>query len=356
MRKTIPLLILLVLGLSGLSRAQNDTFRNPLLESGPDPWVLRHEGMYYFMATSGGRKLVLHRTADMTDLQGAETKTVWTATAEGNQANARDLWAPEIHFLDGRWYIYYSSAGGRLRYHQLYVLENANADPFQGEFTMKGRVSTDSNDSWAIDGSLFSHRGSLYLIWSGWQTYSAPGQTTTQCIYIARMADPLTLSSERVLLSRPELEWERRNIVEGGGGPNHAVYVNEGPQALIGPRGRYVHIVYSASACWTPDYCLGMLSARADADLLDPRSWSKSPRPVFEASPTAGVYGPGHNGFFCSPDGKEEYIVYHARDTKMKSSPRSPRMQRFTWDRRDFPRFGSPVATSQPLPKPSGTK
>jgi len=33
---------------------------------------------------------------------------------------------------------------------------------------------------------------------------------------------------------------------------------------------------------------------------------------VFQRSNTNGVYGPGHNGFFKSPDGTEDWIVYQA--------------------------------------------
>ena len=120
--------------------------------------------------------------------------------------------------------------------------------------------------------------------------------------------------------------------------------------------GKLVHVVYSASGCWTPYYALGMLTARTDADLLNPKSWTKSPQPVFKQSPENGVYGTGHNGFFKSPDGTEDYILYHARDTETdpaRQDTRSPRAQKFTWDARGYPIFGVPLPTSRPLPKPS---
>ena len=111
------------------------------------------------------------------------------------------------------------------------------------------RAMTDPDNNWAIDGSLFEHKGDWYMVWSGWQTRRI--DTETQCIYIARMANPWTLGSERVLISKPELEWERHYINEDGSHPSYIIYVNEGPQPLKSPNGEYVHIVYSASGCWT---------------------------------------------------------------------------------------------------------
>lgn len=330
-----------------------ETYTNPLLPVGPDPWALYHDGSYFYMHTMQD-SLVLWKTTDITDLKNAARKTIWIPT---DPSNAKDLWAPEIHNLGGKWYVYYAADDGNTDNHQLYVLENSSADPFEGEFTFKGQISTDPGNNWAIDGSLFEHQDNLYMVWSGWQTRRV--DTETQCIYIARMKNPWTLESERVLISKPELEWERKYINENGWTPDYKIYVNEGPQPLKSKEGKYIHIIYSASGCWTPFYALGMLSAQADADLLEPGSWEKSQTPVFRQAPENGVYGTGHNSFFKSPDGTEDYILYHARDTEVdppgKGDTRSPRAQKIEWNEKDYPVFGVPFATSQKLMKPSGT-
>lgn len=324
-------------------------FTNPLLPGGADPWALWHGGHYYYMHTTGGN-LVLWVTKDITDLKNAKKQVIWKPV---DPANSKHLWAPEIHYLNGAWYVYYTADDGNTDNHQLYVLENKNADPFDGSFVMKGRIRTDENNNWAIDASVFSHRNELYMIWSGWKTRRV--DTETQCIYIAKMKDPWTLGSERVLLSRPELDWERKYRNGDGSGPRHTVYVNEGPQVLKSPGGKYVHIVYSASGCWTPFYSLGLLTAGADADLLQPGNWKKLKKPIFQQSAAAGVYGPGHNSFFKSPDGSEDYILYHARDTRSSKTPRSPRAQKIRWDQTDYPVLGAPYATGVYLARPSGT-
>lgn len=327
------------------------TYVNPLLPFGPDPWAIWYGDQYYYMHTLQD-SLVLWRTKDITDLRNAEKKTIWIPT---DPSNSSHLWAPEIQHIDRKWYIHYAADDGNTDNHQLYVLENPNPDPFQGEFVMKGRISTDKDNNWAIDGSLFEHRGEWYMVWSGWQTRRI--DIETQCIYIARMANPWTLGSERVLISKPELEWERHWINEEGWTPPYTVYVNEGPQPLKSPNGKYIHIAYSASGVWTPYYALGLLTASVDNDLLNPESWKKSPNPVFKQAPENGVYGTGHNSFFKSPDGMEDYILYHARDTQVdppgKGDTRSPRAQKIDWDDKDYPVFGKPLSTSVELPKPS---
>lgn len=331
-----------------------DTYMNPLCNYGPDPWALWHEGSYYYMHTMID-SLVLWETKDITELRHAKKKTIWIPT---DPSNKRNLWAPEIHNLNGKWYIYYAADDGNTDNHQLYVLENVNKDPFEGEFVMKGRISTDKDNNWAIDGSVFKHKGELYMVWSGWQTRRV--DTETQCVYIAKMKNPWTLASERVLISKPELEWERHHINKDGWNPSYTVFVNEGPQPLKSPKGKYIHVVYSASGVWTPHYALGMLTADVNADLLNPASWTKSPQPLFRQSPENKVFGTGHNSFFSSPDGKEDFILYHARDTQIdppgKGDTRKPRMQKIEWKSDDFPVFGTPISTSKRLKKPSGTR
>lgn len=327
-----------------------ETFSNPLLGGGADPWALWHEGNYYYMNTTGG-KLVLWVTPDITDLKNAEKEIIWEPA---DPKVSKHIWAPEIHYIDGKWYVYFSADDGNTDNHQVYVLENTSANPLEGEFKMKGRISTDKDNNWAIDASVFEHRGKLYMVWSGWQTRRI--DTETQCIYIASMKNPWTLDSDRVLLSKPEYDWERLYINEDGSHPKHIIYVNEGPQPLVSPNGKLVHIIYSASGCWTPHYCLGRLTAKANSDLLDPASWSKAMEPQFKQSPENKVYGPGHNSFFKSPDGKEDYILYHARNSENSKASRSPRIQKIGWDRKGYPVFGTPLPTATPLPKPSGTK
>lgn len=322
----------------------SSTFTNPLLPSGPDPWVIYRDGFYYFMSTTA-TNLTIRKTRDITDLEHAETKVVWTPPPNGPYSH--QIWAPELHFFSGKWYIYFAADFGTNETHRMWVVENSSPDPLTGAWIMKGEL-TDPTNKWAIDPSVFENQGKLYVIWSGW-----PGdQNGTQDIYIAQLENPWTVTGKRVLLSAPQYAWEEFGDLPHDH-PKH-VNVNEGPEIL--KHNGKLFLIYSASGCWTDHYGLGMLTASSASDLLKPASWMKSPHPVFSESPQAHAYGPGHNGFFKSPDGTEDWIIYHANPEPHQgcSRYRSPRIQRFTWTAGGTPNFGSPLPVDTPIRKPSG--
>ena len=326
---------------------QHRTFTNPLLSSGADPWCIYKDGFYYYTNTTG-RNITLWKTKSIAGLKSAEKKIVFTPPATG--AYSKELWAPEIHFLHGKWYIYFAADSGKNIDHCLWVLENSSADPLNGEWILKGKLTT-PEDKWSIDGSLFEHNQQLYAIWSGWEG-DVNGQ---QNIYIAKMKNPWTVEGERAKISSPELSWEIHGDLNNADDVPH-VNVNEGPEVLV--HDNKVFLIYSASGCWTDFYALGMLTASADSDLMNPASWKKNPEPVFKQSPENSVYAPGHNSFFKSPDGKEDYILYHANAKPGQGCGgfRSPRAQKFTWNKDGSPNFGVPVKEGEILNVPSGTK
>lgn len=315
------------------------TFTNPLLASAPDPWVYQKDGFYYFLSTSGG-DVRIRKTAKMADLATGAIRIVWSP-ASATAANSHDVWAPELHFLDGKWYIYFTAGPGNCCGGQrLWVLENTNADPMQGTWTEKGRIFNPTDDKWAIDGTVFEQGGKRYLLWSGHRTDG----DDTQRIYISEMSNPWTLTGPRVELSSPQYDWEKF-------GP---VPVNEGPEII--QHGSSTFLIYSASHCNTDDYALGQLRMPTAADPLVAANWSKSATPVLVKNPGGGAYGPGHNGFFKSKDGTEDWIVYHANSGALQGcgDARNPRMQKFTWNADDSPNFGQPVAIGTNIARPAG--
>jgi len=324
--------------------AQKKQFTNPLLPSGADPWVIYHAGYYYY-TNSMGSKLILYKTKNMADLATAPNKTIWTPPA--NTQYSKELWAPELHFINNKWYMYFAADDGDNNHHRLYVLENPSADPMLGTWTLKGKIS-DATDKWAIDGSVFENKGKWYMIWAGWEG----DENGEQDIYIAQMENPWTISSARVKISSPTYDWEKYGDLGAKSNPPH-VNVNEGPEIL--KHGNQLFLIYSASGCWTDYYALGMLSTSADKNLLDPASWKKSATPVFKQAPQNGVYAPGHNSFFKSADGKQSWILYHANSQPGQGcgKDRSPRMQQFTWNKDGSPNFGIPVKTGISTDAPS---
>jgi GH43 family beta-xylosidase len=334
--------------ISGKIRSQDNgkkTFTNPLLPSGADPYSFYKDGYYYYTNTLGNR-IGLWKTKSLADLKNAIHKTIYEPP-EGTMYS-KQLWAPEIMFIGGKWYAYFAADDGNNNNHRMYVLENGSPDPMNGEWVFKGKIA-DPSDKWAIDGDVFEYKGQWYMIWSGWE-----GDTNgQQNIYIAKLENPWTIDGDRVCISRPTYQWETHGDLHDANNPAH-VNVNEGPQALQYDGNLF--IVYSASGCWTDYYALGLLRFAGGDDLLSAQSWKKSAAPVFEKSEKNAVYAPGHNSFFKSPDGKEDWILYHANDLPGQGcgGHRSPRMQKIIWKSDGSPYFGEPVKKGTLLSLPSG--
>lgn len=320
--------------LGEVEMASNRMFTNPVVEQGADPWVVQWNSAYYYCRSGACNSIEIIRSEQLQEIGSGEMATVWRAPA--GTPHSKELWAPELHYLQGKWYIYVAADDGDNHNHRMYVLEGTTQDP-QDPFKFKGKICS-PDDHWAIDGTVLQmDDGQLYFIWSGW----SGDENVAQELYIAPMSDPCTISGERVMISRPTEPWERI------GNP----WVNEGPAVLR--RNGVIHIIYSASGSWTDDYCLGRLTCR-DGNVMDPASWDKV-GPVFSKVPTA--YGPGHCSFTKSPDGTEDWIVYHACEVSGSGwAGRSVRMQPFTWDDSDCPVFGEPVRAREPVALPSAAE
>jgi len=303
-------------------------WRNPLLPAGPDPWLTSdgHGGYYYICTT--GINLTLRHVTDLADFAGAPAHVVWTPPVSGS--GSRDLWAPELHHLNGRWYIYYAASDGTGDAgRRMHVVVCDGDDPMTGTWLHLGMLNTARA---GLDGTVLCRGDDRYFVYAGYGDFPEHGSA----LYIARMRDACTLTGEETCLTIPEYAWERQ-----GGMP-----INEGPVFL--QRNGRIFLVYSASTTWSPDYCLGMLTADESADLLDPASWRKEPAPVFRKCPERRVLAPGHNGFARLPDGSD-LIIYHAidhedTDADLDMGMRSPRMQIFSWREDGTPDFGVPVA------------
>ena len=313
------------------------SFDNKIAETANDPWVIWHEDAYYYCWSWHGGVCVA-RVRNLPDLgvgvldlpnnEVVQSALVWTPE---DDAYSQELWAPELHYLNGKWYIYVAADDGNNANHRMLCLEANTDDPLDG-FTMKGIVRVE-DDRWAIDGTVLTLGEAMYFVWSGWEGDEDVGQN----LYIARMEDPWTLTGERSVICQSEYNWE------WVGAP-----IIEGPAALT--LGDKVYIVYSASGSWTDYYCLGLLTLTGD-DPMDPACWQKSPDPVF--SRTEEIFAPGHASFTTSPDGQRHYIVYHANEERgAQWGGRKFWIQEFAVRPDDVPDFGQPqpAGTTQTVP------
>ncbi|MBN2484949.1 MAG: glycoside hydrolase family 43 protein [Bacteroidales bacterium] len=321
--------------LSGNAQAQKtkkatvpQTFTNPI-GIGADPWVIT-AGEKFWYCGSGKKGIYISSSDSLHTILKKEKQMAFVPPP--NEEYSKEIWAPELFYLQGRWYIYFAADSGKNEYHRMYVLEGGSdpSNPLNGEYVYKGKLASEP-DNWAIDGTILEHGNSLYFIWSGW-----PGKhNVTQCLYISRMVNPYTLEKERFLISCPDQEWEL----------NGSPTVNEGPEVIV--MGNSVHIIYSASGSWTDDYCLGRLTC-TNGNFLDRCSWTKT-GPVF--SRTDDVFGPGHASFVKIPGTNQWWIAYHAAREKGSGWDRNVRIQPFSWDG-EIPVFGKPVSPNVPIQLP----
>jgi GH43 family beta-xylosidase len=302
------------------------TFQNPL-NPGADPWMVYYRSNYY-LSTTQGDAVRIWKAPTLAALKTARAHRVWH---DDDPSRSTGIWAPEFHLLGDHWYLYYTatSSDNNDDNHRMHVLESAGDDPL-GPYHYKSRLINPTNDHYAIDGTVFTktNDGSLYFLWAA---------RPHHVLFIARMTNPWTIQGNGVSLPADGFGCEK---------------VREGPSTL--QRNGRIFLIYSACDAGTPDYKLGMLVADENSDLMDPHSWRQYPGPVLQRSDANGVFGPGHNGFFQSPDGREDWIVYHGKTSADYTyAGRSTRAQKFTWRADGTPDFGIPLPLDAVLDEPS---
>ncbi|MDA3853464.1 MAG: family 43 glycosylhydrolase [Bacteroidales bacterium] len=274
----------------------------PIVEQRADPFVYKHsDGYYYFTASVPGYDLIeLRKAKSINELSTAETFNVWHKHDTGLMS--QHIWAPELHYLDGKGYLYFAASEiddiWKLR---PYVLECKGQDPLLDEWFELGQMQAADGDDksfidFSLDATIFENKGKRYCCWAE----KTGGQFAASNLYLAEMESPIKLRTAQFMLTTPDYDWERIGF-----------WVNEGP-AVIKNAGK-IYITFSASATGA-NYCMGLMEADAEADLLDRNTWKKSRYPILETNVEKKIYGPGHNCFTIAEDEKTPLCVYHARD------------------------------------------
>jgi GH43 family beta-xylosidase len=305
----------------------------PLIRQRADPYIHRHgDGYYYFTASVPAYDgIELRRAKTIAGLAEADTVMVWKKPDTGPYSDL--VWAPELHFNEGAWYVYFAAAPSReikdeLFQHRMYAISSRADNPLDGLWTFEGQIET-GRDTFCLDATTFTHHEILYYVWA----QKEEGIRGNSNLYIAPMQDPVTLAASPVRLSIPEYDWETRGF-----------WVNEGPAVVR--HGDRLFMTYSASAT-DENYAMGLLWAPADSDLTDPASWTKSTTPVLTSSPEYSIFGPGHNSFTVAEDGETDMLVYHARTyTEIEGDPlwnpdRHTFVKPLRWDKDGMPVFGN---------------
>jgi GH43 family beta-xylosidase len=310
--------------IKGKLKIQN--YPDPLIEQRADPFIYKHQDGYYYFTASYPEydRIILRRSKTIAGLKDAEEKVIWWKHQEKEMS--KHIWAPELHFINGKWYIYFAaSRTDAIWAIRQYVLENDSANPLQGEWKEKGKLKMNFEE-FTLDATSFTHQNQRYLVW-------AQKKYGDSNLYIAKLKTPWQIEGKQRLIAEPIYSWERKGF-----------NVNEG--AAVIKKGNKIFITYSASAT-DANYSVGLLTADQDSNLLDPDSWSKYDKAIFKSSKLTEQFGPGHNSFTVDENGNE-ILVYHARSyKKINGDPlydpnRHTRVQRIFWDQNNNPVFGIP--------------
>ena len=341
-RRTTGVVLGMVFGLLTVfaqpASAQFITYNNPVVQQRADTAIFKHTDGYYYMTASvpDYKRVEIRRSTTIQGLGSARTQTAFTAPSSG--ALSGWIWAPDIQFIDGAWYTYFSASPNTNTFAQrLYWIRNTCANPMACAWSAPQRFDV-GHDRFQLDAAVFVNRGVRYFTWAA----DDPGTNYNSHMYLARMTTPTSIDRSRIVeIARPTFGWE----MEGVAG------VVEGPSPLV--RNGRVYIAYSASAT-DSRYKLGLLSSWDTSDLLNPASWYKHPNPTFVTA--NGVYGPGHGSFTVAEDGRTDLLVYHARDyvnptpDALRDPNRHTRVQQLYYRDNGDPFFGQPINPSVSRP------
>lgn len=284
-------------------------YQNPFIVERADPYILKAEdGFYYFTASypmkretdkEGYDRVILRRAKTLEELPRAEEVVIWKVSSETQ--SQRFIWAPEIHYIQGCWYVFY--AGGNTPENRwdfdCHVLMCEADNPMTGTWIEKGKFQKREEDTFSFTGfsldmTYFEAKDRAYVIWA------QQSEKNISSLYIGEVnpKEPWKLITMPTFLSEPEYDWEMVRYP-----------VNEGP-AVVKRNGK-VYVCFSASGTG-PEYCVGVLVAQEKSDLLDKSSWVKKESPLLTSEDLQGEYGPGHNSFTKDEAGNDIF-VYHAR-------------------------------------------
>ncbi|KAF2013888.1 glycoside hydrolase family 43 protein [Aaosphaeria arxii CBS 175.79] len=309
-----------------LPRAYNNHILNITDRSCADPYVLFHNGTYYMTFTADGNRVEVWSGESLFDFESKCTKTVIWRPPPDTEYTA-DVWAPEIHAIHGKWYVYFAAAHPAFgnRTHRMYVLEgpSASESPLDAaKWKFHSKLHGMRDDQWAIDGTAITLQGTMYFVYSGWpigETLSASKQE----IFIMKMESPTKVIAPPVRISSPDYQWE----YSGKSG------INEGPQFLSSPDGRWTGIAYSCAGSWTSEYKMNVLHF-SGGNPLNADHWKKWSRPLLASNKNnTPPYGPGHGNFVLvnGQSTPEVWGCFHATDEKTGWEGRRARVMRVGW-------------------------
>jgi len=310
------------------------TFTNPIRRTA-DPRIILVDGMYYYVYTTGAA-LSVYKAANIPDLNYSAPERVWDSreVAEALEGRIDNIWPSELQYFSAEefgekyegWYILFSiyepaqdgsgNSDGENR--RSYVLKSQTKDlqgvwvhPETGEPNIPARFVSDTDpdinyDEWTAGQTTMRYNGKVYALWV--EQRDRGTKDFRQTALLSEMKNPYTVTGPILELIDAEYDWEKEGHAYSSSQDLWYPAVIEGLTPMIGPDGQ-LFVVYAASGYWTPGYCLGQMTFLG-GDLFDINNWKKSPQPIFKKNDE--VCGTGGPCLVTSPDGKENFLLYHA--------------------------------------------
>lgn len=297
------------------------SFTNPIRYWGADPWILYHNGSYYYTAT-GGDTLMLYKAANIGDLSHAAGATIYDP--EDGKEWSHNMWSPEIHYFSEEqvgkehagWYCFVTSDDGQdWNYSSLtgYVIKCLDGDDLMGRWgnPITGEVNVPEpivfrdtkypeKFSWIGGMSTLEVNGENYIIFVN--EYNRDTVDFYQALQIAKYENPWTIIGEPAEICMPTYDWEKV-----GGGDGVHPYTVECITGVYGDDGS-VWVSYAGSTYWSSTYAIGCMQFLG-GDPMDVNNWKKSPEPIFAKSKE--VNGCAHACYVTDTDGNR-WAMYHA--------------------------------------------
>lgn len=212
-----------------------------------------------------------------------------------------EYWAPEVAYIDGAYWMYYSVGHGIAGHH----LRVARAQSPLGPFVDTG-VNLTPQETFAIDAHPFQDQDGRWYLYFARDVIDAERPGTH--LAVAPMETPTALAGPAVAVLEPHADWQIYERDRAMYGRRYDWHTLEGP-SVVRRGGRY-WLTYSGGAWTGPGYSVSW--AVADHPM---GPWRHAPEqaPPLLRTGDGGLIGPGHNSLTTAPDGGD-VIVFHAWD------------------------------------------